>query len=117
MYGMSLTWHGLRVLTLPSILQAEQQQTPFTMQDGYKSNAYLTISVRDNARITCEALKQMSPTDLTKLWKVCTDPADSLLFRRLAYLCMDLQLVCVCPHIYSNIVLTAAVLTVISTLR
>ena len=51
-------------------LQAEQQQTPFTMQDGYRSNAYLNISVRDNARITCEALKSMSSTELTKLWKV-----------------------------------------------
>ncbi|KAL0029653.1 hypothetical protein WJX79_010969 [Trebouxia sp. C0005] len=49
--------------------QAEQQQTPFTMQDGYRSNAYLNISVRDNARITCEALKSMSSTELTKLWK------------------------------------------------
>ncbi len=55
----------------PSALQAEQQQqTPFTMQDGYRSNAYLNISVRDNARITCEALKSMSSTELTKLWKV-----------------------------------------------
>lgn len=43
---------------------------PFTMQDGYKSNSYLTISVRDNARITCEELKNMAPTELTKLWKV-----------------------------------------------
>ena len=40
------------------------------MQDGYRSNAYLNISVRDNARITCEALKSMSSTELTKLWKV-----------------------------------------------
>ena len=54
-----------------AVLQAEQQQqTPFTMQDGYRSNAYLNISVRDNARITCEALKSMSSTELTKLWKV-----------------------------------------------
>lgn len=49
--------------------QAEQQQSPFTMQDGYRSNAYLTLSVRDNARITCEALKGMSPKQLTDLWK------------------------------------------------
>ena len=41
------------------------------MQDGYRSNAYLTISVRDNMRLTCEALKAMSSTELTKLWKVC----------------------------------------------
>ena len=40
------------------------------MQDGYRSNAYLTISVRDKTRITCEALKAMSTTELSKLWKV-----------------------------------------------
>ena len=40
------------------------------MQDGYRSNAYLTLSVRDNARITCEALKGMSSKQLTDLWKV-----------------------------------------------
>ena len=51
-------------------MQAEQLQTPFTMQDGYRSNAYLTISVRDKMRITCEALKAMSTTELSKLWKV-----------------------------------------------
>ena len=49
---------------------AQQQQTPFTLQDGYRSNAYVTISVRNNTRITCEALKNMSSTELTKLWKV-----------------------------------------------
>ncbi len=58
------------VLTLAALQAEQQQQTPFTMQDGYKSNAYLNISVRDNARITCEALKSMSSTELTKLWKV-----------------------------------------------
>ena len=57
----------------PAALQAEQQQTPFTMQDGYRSNTYLNISVRDNARITCEALKSMSSTELTKLWKVLSN--------------------------------------------
>lgn len=49
--------------------QAEQHQTPFTMQDGYRSNAYLTFSVRDNTRITCEALKAMSTIELSKLYK------------------------------------------------
>ena len=53
------------------LLQVEQQKPAlFTMQDGYRSNAYLNISVRDNARITCEALKNMPPQELTKLWKV-----------------------------------------------
>lgn len=52
-------------------VQGEQQKPAlFTMQDGYRSNAYLNISVRDNARITCEALKNMPPQELTKLWKV-----------------------------------------------
>ena len=61
-------------------MQAEQQQTPFTMQDGYRSNAYLTLSVRDNMRITCEALKAMSTTELSKLWKVSLSAQPLLLF-------------------------------------
>ena len=53
------------------LVQGDQQKPSlFTMQDGYRSNAYLNISVRDNARITCEALKNMPPQELTKLWKV-----------------------------------------------
>lgn len=52
-------------------MQGEHQKaTLFTMQEGYRSNAYLNISVRDNKRLTCEALKNMNPTELTKLWKV-----------------------------------------------
>jgi len=58
------------MISLRLLCRLQQQQTPFTMQDGYRSNAYLNISVRDNARITCEALKSMSSTELTKLWKV-----------------------------------------------
>ena len=62
-------------------MQAEQQQTPFTMQDGYRSNAYLTLSVRDNMRITCEALKAMSTTELSKLWKVSLSGQPLLQFK------------------------------------